>query len=47
MTGFAIKSIVLDHRECDSQIEITDFEFDGVDTLRFAFTEHVVLDDFF
>ena len=46
MARFAIKSIVLDHRECGSQIEITDFEFDGVDTLRFTFTEHVILDDF-
>lgn len=46
MTKSAIKSIVLDHRECGSQIEITDFEFDGIDTLQFAFTEHVILDDF-
>lgn len=46
MTKFAIKSIVLDHRECGSQIEIKDFEFDGIDTLQFAFTEHVILDDF-
>lgn len=46
MARFAIKSVVLDHRECDSQIEITDFEFDGIDTLQFAFTEHVILDDF-
>ena len=46
MARFAIKSVVLDHRECDSQIEITNFEFDGVDTLRFTFTEHVVFDDF-
>lgn len=46
MARFAIKSIVLDHRECDSQIEITDFEFDGIDTLQFAFTGHVILDDF-
>lgn len=46
MTKFAIKSIVLEHRECDSQIEIKDFEFDGIDTLQFAFTEHVILDDF-
>ena len=46
MAGFAIKSVVLDHRECDSQIEITDFEFDGIDELKFQFTEYVVLDDF-
>ena len=46
MARFAIKSVVLDHRECDSQIEITDFEFDGIDELKFQFTEHVVLDDF-
>ena len=46
MARFAIKSVVLDHRECDSQIEITDFEFDGVDRLSFRFTEHVILDDF-
>ena len=46
MTKFAIKSVVLEHRECDSQIEIKDFEFDGIDTLQFAFTEHVILDDF-
>lgn len=46
MTRFAIKSVVLDHKECDSQIEIKDFEFDGIDTLQFAFTEHVILDDF-
>lgn len=46
MARFAIKSVVLDHRECDSQIEITEFEFDGIDTLQFAFTEHVILDDF-
>lgn len=46
MKRFAIKSVVLDHRECDSQIEITDFEFDGFDRLSFQFTEHVVLDDF-
>ena len=46
MARFAIKSIVLDHRECSSQIEITDFEFDGIDELKFQFTEHVVLDDF-
>lgn len=46
MTKFAIKSVVLDHRECDSQIEITDFEFDGFDRLSFQFTEHVILDDF-
>lgn len=46
MARFAIKSIVLDHRECGSQIEITDFEFDGIDRLSFQFTEHVVLDDF-
>lgn len=46
MARFAIKSIVLDHRECDSQIEITDFEFDGFDRLSFQFTEHVILDDF-
>lgn len=45
MKRFAIKSVVLEHRDCDSQIEITDFEFDGSD-LRFEFTEHVVLDDF-
>lgn len=46
MARFAIKSVVLDHRECGSQIEITDFEFDGIDELRFTFTEHVILDDF-
>lgn len=46
MSRFAIKSVVLDHRECDSQIEITDFEFDGFDRLSFQFTEHVILDDF-
>ena len=46
MKRFAIKSVVLDHRECDSQIEITDFEFDGFDRLSFQFTEHVVLEDF-
>lgn len=46
MARFAIKSVVLDHRECDSQIEITNFEFDGIDTLQFEFTEHVILDDF-
>lgn len=46
MLKFAIKSVVLEHRECDSQIEIKDFEFDGIDTLQFAFTEHVILDDF-
>ena len=46
MARFAIKSVVLDHRECDSQIEITDFEFDGFDRLSFQFTEHVILDDF-
>lgn len=46
MSKFAIKSVVLEHRECDSQIEIKDFEFDGIDTLQFAFTEHVILDDF-
>lgn len=46
MARFAIKSVVLDHRECGSQIEITDFEFDGIDELRFQFTEHVILDDF-
>ena len=46
MSRFAIKSVVLDHRECDSQIEITEFEFDGVDRLSFQFTEHVILDDF-
>lgn len=45
MKRFAIKSVVLEHRDCDSQIEITDFEFDGSD-LRFEFTEHVILDDF-
>lgn len=45
MTKFAIKSVVLNHRECDSQIEITSFEFDG-SNLSFEFTEHVVLDDF-
>lgn len=46
MKRFAIKSVVLDHRECDSQIEITDFEFDGFDRLSLQFTEHVILDDF-
>ena len=46
MARFAIKSVVLDHRECGSQIEITDFEFDGFDRLSFQFTEHVILDDF-
>ena len=46
MPRFAIKSIILDHRECDSQIEIKDFEFDGFDRLSFQFTEHVILDDF-
>lgn len=46
MKRFSIKSVVLDHKECDSQIEITDFEFDGFDRLSFQFTEHVVLDDF-
>lgn len=46
MKRFAIKSVVLDRRECDSQIEITDFEFDGFDRLSFQFTEHVVLEDF-
>lgn len=46
MARFSIKSVVLDHRECDSQIEITDFEFDGFDRLSFQFTEHVILDDF-
>lgn len=46
MLRFAIKSVVLDHRECDSQIEITEFEFDGFDRLSFQFTEHVILDDF-
>lgn len=45
MTKFAIKSVVLNHRDCDSQIEITDFEFDG-SNLSFQFTEHVILDDF-
>ena len=45
MARFAIKSVVLDHRECDSQIEITEFEFDGVDRLSFQFTEHVILDE--
>lgn len=45
MKRFAIKSAVLEHRDCDSQIEITDFEFDG-SNLRFEFTEHVMLDDF-
>lgn len=45
MTKFAIKSVVLNHRECDSQIEITNFEFDG-SNLQFEFTEHVILDDF-
>lgn len=45
MKRFAIKSVVLEHRDCDSQIEITDFEFDGSD-LRFEFTEQVILDDF-
>lgn len=45
MTKFAIKSVVLNHRECDSQIEITSFEFDG-SNLSFEFTEHVILDDF-
>lgn len=45
MKRFAIKSVVLEHRDCDSQIEITDFEFDG-SNLRFEFTEHVMLDDF-
>lgn len=46
MARFAIKSVVLDHKECDSQIEIKDFEFDGFDRLSFQFTEHVILDDF-
>lgn len=46
MARFAIKSVVSDRRECDSQIEITNFEFDGIDTLQFEFTEHVILDDF-
>ena len=45
MTKLAIKSVVLNHRECDSQIEITDFELNG-SHLRFEFTEHVILDDF-
>ncbi len=45
MKRFAIKSVVLEHRDCDSQIEITDFEFDG-SNLSFEFTEHVMLDDF-
>lgn len=45
MKRFAIKSVVLEHSDCDSQIEITDFEFDG-SNLRFEFTEHVMLDDF-
>ena len=45
MKRFAIKSVVLEHRDCDSQIEITDFEFDG-SNLSFQFTEHVILDDF-
>ena len=45
MTKLAIKSVVLEHRDCDSQIEITDFEFDE-SNLSFEFTEHVVLDDF-
>ena len=45
MKRFAIKSVVLEHRDCDSQIEITDFELDG-SNLSFQFTEHVVLDDF-
>lgn len=45
MSNFAIRSVVLHHRECDSQIEITDFEFDG-SNLQFEFTEHVMLDDF-
>lgn len=45
MKRFAIKSVVLEHRDCESQIEITDFEFDG-SNLSFEFTEHVILDDF-
>lgn len=45
MKRFAIKSVVLEHRDCDSQIEITSFEFDG-SNLSFQFTEHVILDDF-
>lgn len=45
MKRFAIKSVVLEHRDCDSQIEITDFEFDG-SNLSFEFTENVMLDDF-
>ena len=45
MKRFAIKSVVLEHRDCDSQIEITDFELDG-SNLSFEFTEHVMLDDF-
>ena len=45
MTKLAIKSVVLNHRECDSQIEITSFEFDG-SNLSFEFIEHVILDDF-
>lgn len=45
MKRFVIKSVVLEHRDCGSQIEITDFEFDG-SNLSFQFTEHVVLDDF-
>lgn len=46
MKRFIIKSVVLEHRECDSQIEITEFEFDGFDRLSFQFAEHVILDDF-
>lgn len=46
MPRFAIKLVVLDHRECDSQIEITNFEFDRINTLQFQFDEHVILDDF-
>lgn len=46
MSKSVIKSVVLQHRECDSQIEITEFEFDEVDRLSFQFTEHVILDDF-
>ena len=45
MKRFAIKSVVLEHKDCDSQIEITDFEFDG-SNLQFEFTENVILDDF-
>ena len=45
MKRFAIKSVTLEHGDCDSQIEITDFEFDG-SNLSFEFTEHVMLDDF-